>query len=93
MYLILFIMMTLLLLPMTDGRKDLYGTGDNSVLKIASAEYEEPKGTAPVIEGVENGGNYYATQKITVRDADNDLASVTVNGETRSRNGNFSFRR
>ena len=65
-----------------DGRtKDLYGTGDNSVLKIASAEYEEPKGTAPVIEGVENGGNYYATQKITVRDADNDLASVTVNGK------------
>ena len=47
-----------------DGRtKDLYGTGDNSVLKIASAEYEEPKGTAPVIEGVENGGNYYATQR------------------------------
>ena len=65
-----------------DGRtKDLYGTGDNSVLKIASAEYEEPKGTAPVIEGVENGANYYATQKITVRDADNDLASVTVNGK------------
>ena len=50
-------------------------------MKIASAEYEEPKGTAPVIEGVENGGNYYATQKITVRDADNDLASVTVNGK------------
>lgn len=61
--------------------KSLYGTGEDSVLKIASTEYEEPKGTAPVIEGVENGGNYYATQKITVRDADNDLASVTVNGK------------
>lgn len=65
-----------------DGRtKALYGTGDNSVLKIASTEYEEPKGTAPVIEGVENGGNYYATQKVTVSDADKDLASVTVNGK------------
>lgn len=61
--------------------KALYGTGNDSVLKIASSRYEEPKGTAPVIAGVENGGNYYATQKVTVSDADNDLVSVTVNGE------------
>lgn len=64
-----------------DRMKALYGTGDDSVLKIALSRYEEPKGTAPVIAGVENGGNYYATQKVTVSDADNDLVSVTVNGE------------
>lgn len=64
-----------------DRTKALYGTGDESVLKIASSRYEEPKGIAPVIAGVENGGNYYATQKVTVSDADNDLISVTVNGE------------
>lgn len=64
-----------------DRMKALYGTGNDSVLKIASSRYEEPKGTAPVIAGVENGGNYYATQKVTVSDADNDLVSVTVNGE------------
>lgn len=50
-------------------------------MKIASTEYEEPKGTSPIIAGVENNGNYYATQKVTISDADNDLLSVTVNGE------------
>lgn len=64
-----------------DRMKALYGTGDDSVLKIALSRYEEPKGTASVIAGVENGGNYYATQKVTVSDADNDLVLVTVNGE------------